>query len=40
MHGQVIENVGQAQAKQKKVYVSRKEKQLFVGSLKVKLMSR
>jgi hypothetical protein len=31
LHGQVIENVGQVQARQKKVYVSKKEKQLFVG---------
>lgn len=31
MHGQMIKNVGQVQARQKRAYVSRKGKQLFVS---------
>jgi hypothetical protein len=34
MHGQVIKNVGQAQARQKRAYASRKRKLLFVGFTK------
>jgi hypothetical protein len=40
MHGQVLENVGQAQARQKRAYVSKKENNCLWVSLKVKLMSK